>query len=115
MDMNGRVSRNNPVWNSNTVLKSISLTNAGAPTTAVQQIIVEGQYCIISNTGAVSLYVGNDADGTPVGSPIGVGGPGVVVEPNATFEVAVSGADSLIYVRNVSATTAGQVSVLWFK
>jgi hypothetical protein len=114
MDINTRVIRNNPVWDADTVLKSISLTNAGSPATAVQPIDIEGKYCIISNTGAVSLYVGNDSDGTPAGSPIGVGGPGVVVEPNATLEIACSD-NAVLYVRNVSATTAGQVSVLWFK
>ena len=115
MDMNGRVSRNNPIWDSGALLQSLMLT-ATSGSAAFKQLPVEGSYCIISNTGAVTLYVGNDADGIPdPGSPgvISAGGPGVAVEPNATFEFAVSSAD--IYIRNNSPTTSGMCSILWFQ
>tara|TARA_R110000824_G_scaffold36852_1_gene113962 strand:+ start:7204 stop:7572 length:369 start_codon:yes stop_codon:yes gene_type:complete len=121
MDINGKISRNNPLWDSNTVLNSIYLTTTGAAVTAVQQVAVQGLYCIISNTGPVTLYVGNDADGAqvPVFDPsnaatfVGVGGRGVALEPNATLEMAFV-ADALLYVRNISATSSAYCSVLWF-
>lgn len=121
MDVNGRISRNNPVWDANTILNSLYLTTTAAAPADVQQLAVQGKYCIVSNTGAVTLYVGNDADGAqvPVFDPadaatwLGVGGRGVALEPNATLEIACA-TDALLYVRNVSATTAAYCSVLWF-
>jgi hypothetical protein len=121
MDVNGRISRNNPVWDANTILNSLYLTATAAAPADVQQLAVQGKYCIVSNTGPVTLYVGNDADGAqvPAFNPVdsttwlGVGGRGVALEPNATLEIACA-TDALLYVRNVSATTAAYCSVLWF-
>ena len=122
MDINNRISGNNPVWDANTILNSVFLTTtAVAGGDDVQQLAVQGKYCIISNTGAVVLYVGNDADGAqvPAFNPVltstyvGVGGRGVVLEPNATLEIACAG-DALLYIRNVSSTTSAYCSVLWF-
>ena len=61
MDINNRISGNNPVWDANTILNSVFLTTtAVAGGDDVQQLAVQGKYCIISNTSAVVLYVGND-------------------------------------------------------
>ena len=83
MDNNGRISRNNPVWNQNTVTVADTATAAG-----YTQIAVQGSYVIISNKGVLSFYVGSE----------GAANPGILVAPGAAFETAVA-PDAKIYIQ----------------
>jgi len=96
MDNNGKVGRNNPVWNRNTITVADTATAAG-----YTQIAVQGSYVIISNKGVLSFYVGSD----------GVS-PGVLVAPGAAFETAVA-SDAGIYIH--AAGVGGSYCIVWYE
>lgn len=96
MDNNGRISRNNPVWNQNTVTVADTATAAG-----YTQITVQGSYVIVSNKGTLSFYIGSDG-----------ANPGVLVAPGAAFETAISSGGKLFI---HAAGVTGSYCIVWYE
>ena len=69
---NVKVSNNNPVWSAEVTSEVTAMTGARV------RLNTSGTYIIISNTTAVNvtLHAGDTA-------------PGIVIEPNGSFEIAV--------------------------
>jgi|TARA_R100001015_G_C4615484_1_gene171480 hypothetical protein len=93
MDINTRVIRNNPVWDSTTTASTMTMNGSA------QAVSISGKYVIISNQSGNNLLV-----------DVAASGHGILVEPNGSFEIAVA-PDADIRLNGPS----GSVKIVQFK